>query len=61
MKKMSYAFEKQYIESISLSKKNKELKLKLEIMSKDNELLKETNNNFKGEFEQSRDERKKLQ
>lgn len=58
---MSYAFEKQYIESISLSKKNKELKLKLEIMSKDNELLKETNNNFKGEFEQSRDERKKLQ
>lgn len=61
MKKMSYAFEKQYIESISLAKKNKELKLKLEIMSKDNELLKETNNNFKGEFEQSRDERKKLQ
>lgn len=58
---MSYAFEKQYIESISLAKKNKELKLKLEIMSKDNELLKETNNNFKGEFEQSRDERKKLQ
>ena len=61
MKKMSYAFEKQYIESISLVKKKKELKLKLEVMSKENELLKETNNNFKGEFEQSRNERKKLQ
>lgn len=50
---MSSAFEELYIEPISLAKKNKELKFKVVVVTKENE-LKETNTNLKRRHEQSK-------
>lgn len=54
-------FEKLYMGSILIAKKNKELKIKLEVITNENEQLQEANTNLEHKLAQSRDQCKELQ